>query len=85
MSMSDWRPNNMSGNEWVYYVYAAGVAAFRALHMSRNPFDVFQDHMATNDNQYYYYGNTNSFNTPNMPQNVRDTLVAAWRDFYTVQ
>jgi hypothetical protein len=85
MTMSDWRQNNMAPNEWVYYVYTAGVAAFQALHMTRNPFDSMQDHMATNDNQYYYYGNTDSFNTASMPDVVRNALVAAWRDFYTVR
>jgi hypothetical protein len=85
MSMSDWRPNNMSANEWVYYVYTAGVAAFNALHMSRNPFDSMQDHMATNDNQFYYYGNTGTFNTPNIPAAIRSALQGAWSDFYTVQ
>ncbi|MDI5963447.1 hypothetical protein POF50_008150 [Streptomyces sp. SL13] len=89
MTMSDWKitgaMENLTG-DWVYYV-CTGVAAFAQLHMSRHVDSPGDDHMATNDRRYYYYGVTGTFNAAARaaPQAVRQLLVDAWRNYYSVQ
>ncbi|MFF9480571.1 hypothetical protein [Streptomyces sp. NPDC014733] len=84
--MSDWTISNSKENNtgnWVYYVCTV-FAQFANIHFSRHVDVPGQDHMATNDNQYYYYGVTGTFNTPNMPASVRQALVDAWNNYFTV-
>lgn len=76
-----WGPNAVG---WVYYV----AQAFANVHFSRSVDDPSLDHMATNDEpKYYYYGNSSppGFNNNNVPQNIRDLLVKAWQDYFTVR
>lgn len=87
MSMSDWiisnTPLENAGETgWVYYVNAAFPVA---LHISRYAFDAFRDHVATNDGRYYYFGNTGTFNTPNVPGDIAQALRGAWSNFFTVR
>ncbi len=87
-NMSSWsttgsRENN-TGN-WVYYVYTAANALYQGIHFSRHVDSPGNDHMATNDGLYYYFGYTGTFNTPNIPGNIRQELVQAWRDYFTVR
>jgi len=88
MSMTDWKitgnRENRTGN-WVYYVASAALHAFHDIHFSRHVDNHFEDHMATNDNKYYYFGNTGTFNTPRMPDAIRDTLVQAWNNYFSVR
>jgi hypothetical protein len=87
MSMSDWgitnAIENLTGN-WVYYIYTAGQVAYQNIHFSRYMDDPSRDHMATNDNQYYYYGFTGTYNTNDMPQDIREALLAAWNSYFSV-
>ena len=88
MSMSDWHITNARENNtgnWVYYVASAALSLFQNIHFSRHVDIPGQDHMATNDNRYYYYGYTGTFNTPNMPAAIRDALVQAWNNYFTVR
>lgn len=87
MSMSDWKISNSSENNtgnWVYYVCTV-LAQFANIHFSRHVDNPADDHMATNDNQYYYYGVTGTFNAAaqHAPQAVRDTLVQAWQNYFS--
>jgi hypothetical protein len=84
MSMSDWTISNTplenaGETGWVYYVNRA----ITTLHISRYAFDVFRDHVATNDGLYYYFPNTNSFNT-DVPAQIKQALQDAWSNFFTV-
>ena len=89
MSMSDWTianaMENLTGN-WVYYV-CTSVAAFASLHMSRHVGSHGEDHVATNDGLYYYYGVTGTFNqaAQHAPQAVRQMLVDAWENYFAVR
>jgi hypothetical protein len=86
--MSDWRITGHIENntgDWVYYAYTAANALFQTIHFSRHVDAPRDDHMATNDNLYYYYGFTGTFNTQNMPQNIREALTAAWRDYFSTR
>ncbi|MGA5702423.1 hypothetical protein [Peterkaempfera bronchialis] len=89
MSMSDWKITgqleNLTGN-WVYYV-CSGIAAFANLHLSRHVDNPGQDHVATNNGEYYYYGVTGTFNqaAQHAPQAVRQALVDAWNNYFTVR
>lgn len=87
MSMSDWKVTgsreNLTGN-WVYYAYTAANALFRAIHFSRHVDIGGEDHMATNDNHYYYYGWTKTYNDNNMPDQYKDALKKAWEDYFKV-
>jgi hypothetical protein len=89
MAMSDWKITgaleNLTGN-WVYYV-CNGVAAFAGLHMSRHVDNPGEDHVATNDGRYYYYGFTGTFNVAaqHAGEAVRQSLVNAWKDYFTVR
>ncbi|WP_445249343.1 hypothetical protein [Microcoleus sp. OTE_8_concoct_300] len=86
-NMGDWKltnaKENLTGN-WVYYVYSAANALYQGIHFSRHVDNSYDDHIATDDRMYYYYGNTRSFNTPNIPQQIRDTLIKAWQDYFSV-
>ncbi|MEH1938946.1 MAG: hypothetical protein V7L01_01835 [Nostoc sp.] len=89
-NMDDWRISNAVENNtgnWVYYVYNGANALFASYHMSRNADNRSRDHMATfvNGITYYYFGNTGTFNIPNLPANIAQTLVNAWRDYYNVR
>lgn len=87
-NMGNWKITsaleNLTGN-WVYYVYSAANVIYQGIHFSRHMDNPYDDHMATNDRMYYYYGNTESFNTPNIPPQTRDKLINAWRDYFSVR
>ncbi|AJT66371.1 hypothetical protein [Streptomyces chattanoogensis] len=89
MPMQDWRPTNamenLTGN-WVYYVCTA-VNAFANIHFSRHVDNSAEDHMATNDGAYYYYGVTGTFNqaAQHADQSIRQALYDAWQDYFKVQ
>jgi hypothetical protein len=86
--MQDWRianaMENLTGN-WVYYACAT-VAAFANIHFSRHVDNPSDDHMATNDGAYYYYGVTGTFNqaAQHAAPAVRQMLVDAWNDYFRV-
>lgn len=86
--MNDWRitnsMENLTGN-WVYYIHIAGQIVLQNIHFSRHVDAPGDDHMATNDGQYYYYGFTGTFNDVNMPQAIRDALVEAWENYFSVR
>ncbi|MFB6784525.1 hypothetical protein ACFCX0_46515 [Streptomyces sp. NPDC056352] len=88
MPMQNWRitnaMENVTGN-WVYYICTA-VTAFSNLHFSRHVDNPSDDHMATNDGAYYYYGATGTFNQAAQyaDQSVRQALVDAWNDYFRV-
>ncbi|WP_422884764.1 hypothetical protein [Nannocystis pusilla] len=89
MSMNDWKIanalENLTGN-WVYYVCNT-IAAFANIHFSRHVDNPGDDHMATNDNEYYYYGYTGIFSHRGggaVPQAIRDALYQAWRNYFQV-
>ncbi|MDB9372348.1 hypothetical protein [Nodularia sphaerocarpa] len=87
-NMDNWKVTgsieNNTGN-WVYYAYTAANAIFQTIHFSRHVDIPREDHMATNDNLYYYYGFTGTFNTQNIPENIRKALTDAWRDYFSVR
>jgi hypothetical protein len=89
MSTSDWlisdrlfEPAPEAG--WVYYVAneeaVAANDAFQDLHIGRYAFDVFWDHVATNDREYRFFPQDESFNTA-VPPPTREALRAAWADY----
>jgi hypothetical protein len=89
MSTSDWRISHdvfaITPEEgWVYLVAAEEAAAskpaFQNLHIGRYAFDVFWDHVATNDCEYRFFPHDNSFNTA-VPRPTREALRAAWADY----
>lgn len=89
MPMQDWRPTNamenLTGN-WVYYACTA-VNAFANIHFSRHVDNGADDHMATNDGAYYYYGVTGTFNQAarQADQSIRQALYDAWQDYFNVR
>jgi hypothetical protein len=62
---------------WVYYVARDG---FDDIHIGRYAFDVFWDHVATDDNEYRFFPADDSFNTA-VPAPTRRALRAAWADY----
>ncbi|MER7396468.1 hypothetical protein ABT381_13200 [Streptomyces sp. NPDC000151] len=86
MAMSDWRPNNAAPNDWVYYVCTT-IAAFANVHLSRSVDNPAQDHSAINGGNLYYFGVTGTF-SPAAQQadpGIRQLLVDAWTDYFTVR
>jgi hypothetical protein len=87
MAMNNWQITSFkpawgaTAVGWVYYISQA----FANIHFSRSVDDPFRDHMATNDAHYYYFGHDGTFNTANIPQTIKDQLVKAWNDYFTVQ
>ncbi len=87
MPMDNWRITNAMENatgNWVYYICTA-VASFANLHFSRHVDNPAEDHMATNDGAFYYYGVTGTFNqaAQHADQSVRQMLIDAWNDYFT--
>jgi hypothetical protein len=90
MSTSDWLISDeffaSTTDEvgWIYYVPAPDVvednAEFDGLHIGRYAFDVFWDHVATNDHRYRFFPADNTFNRQ-VPPHTREALVAAWADY----
>ena len=77
--ISNYKDRSLTG-AWVYYLNPN----FPGIHFSRSVDDPRLDHMATNDGQYYYFGVTKTFNTHTTPLETQLTLIAAWRDYFTV-
>lgn len=89
MPMNNWHITNAMENQtgnWVYYICTA-VGAFANLHFSRHVDNPADDHMATNDRSYYYYGLTGTFNQAAQQATpaIRQALVDAWNDYFTVR
>jgi hypothetical protein len=89
MSTSDWLISRETfaitpEEGWVYLVATeeaiASNSAFQDLHIGRYAFDVFWDHVATNDCEYRFFPHDNSFNTT-VPRSTRKALRAAWADY----
>ncbi|MCL6293908.1 hypothetical protein [Jejuia spongiicola] len=83
--MTDWKISNYTdplhiNQTWVYYTNPN----FPNIHMSRSVDNPNQDHMATNNRLYYYYGVTNTFNVFGIPLVVQTNLTDAWKDYFTV-
>ncbi|MEV0599656.1 hypothetical protein AB0I82_10205 [Streptomyces sp. NPDC050315] len=83
MAMNDWRISNSSPNDWVYYV----CAAFANVHFSRSVDDNAKSHMAMDGGNQYYFGFTGTFSPAAQAasQEVRELLVRAWEDYFTVK
>ena len=87
MPMDDWvitdyRDSSLTGT-WVYYMNSVN-PNFANIHFSRCVDDPNRDHTATNDRAYYYFGQTNTFNTAAVPLGTQQTLISAWQDYFTV-
>ena len=83
--MSDWKITNAIENQtgnWVYYIYTGAITALQNIHFSRHIDQIGEDHMATNDGNYYYYGFTGTFNTNDISEYIRDALVNAWNNYF---
>ncbi|MEM8723249.1 MAG: hypothetical protein AAGE84_28850 [Cyanobacteria bacterium P01_G01_bin.39] len=66
---------------WVYYKNFE----FQNIHFSRCIANSNQDHMATDDHEYYYYGVTKSFNKRNIPDDIKNLLVRGWNNYFSVR
>lgn len=65
---------------WEHYVNPN----FRGIHFSRCVDDASRDRVATDDGAYWYFGATKTFNTPAAPLATQQTLIDAWKDYFTV-
>jgi len=84
MPMDNWevttyRDSTLTGI-WVYYKNPN----FANIHFSRCVDDPNRDHMATDDRAYYYFGMTQTFNTPAVPEATQRILISAWQDYFTL-